>query len=119
MRALLDALIFLCSDMIMLNSLYRLYGIYFDRSVVNRRKEYLAYGAYWLIHFLNYDLVGLSLFHALGTGVSLLALAFLYPGRFSGMLVRVFSLICLLTLCEVTTMTCWGRCGYLRKPLLP
>ena len=62
MRALLDALIFLCSDMIMLNSLYRLYGIYFDRSVVNRRKEYLAYGAYWLIHFLNYDLVGLSLF---------------------------------------------------------
>ena len=70
MRALLDALIFLCSDMIMLNSLYRLYGIYFDRSVVNRRKEYLAYGAYWLIHFLNYDLVGLPLFHALGTGVS-------------------------------------------------
>ena len=113
MRALLDALIFLCSDIIMLNSLYRLYGIYFDRSVVNRRKEYLAYGAYWLIHFLNYDLVGLSLFHALGTGVSLLALAFLYPGRFSGMLVRVFSLICLLTLCEVTT---YDLLGALRIP---
>ena len=37
MRTMLNALVYLCADIMMLNSLYRLYGIYFDRRGVNRR----------------------------------------------------------------------------------
>lgn len=101
MKGVLDAFIFLCSDVMMLNSLYRLYGIYFDRTGVDRRKEYLAFGVCWLANSLNNLLIGTPVCNALGTSVSLLALTFLYPGKFSGKLVRVLGLICLLMLCEV------------------
>ena len=101
MRTMLDALIYLCSNIMMLNSLYRLYGLYFDRTGVSRRKEYLTYGVCWLIHSLNIQLVGIPVFTALGTGVLLLVLSFLYPGTCSGKLVRVLGLACLLMLCEV------------------
>ena len=101
MNPMLDTFVYLCADLMLLNSLYRLYGIYFDRSGVDRRKEYLAYGACWLANSLNNQLVGLPLSNALGTSLSLLALTLLYPGTWSGKLVRGLGLNCLLMLCEV------------------
>lgn len=100
MKTALDILIFLCADLMLLNSLYRLYGVYFDRSGVDRRKEYLVYGACWLANSLNNQLIGTPILNAVGTGVSLLVLAFLYPGTFSRRLVRALGISCLLMLCE-------------------
>ena len=101
MKSLLDILVYLCADVMLLNSLYRLYGIYFDRSGVDRRLEYLVYGVCWLANSLNNQLVGIPMVNALGTSASLLVLTFLYPGRFSQKLVRALGLTCLLMLCEV------------------
>lgn len=114
MRTVLDGLVYLCADVMMLNSLYRLYGIYFDRRGVDRRKEYLAFGACWLANSLNNQLIGTPVCNALGTSLSLLALTFLYPGKFSGKLVRVLGLICLLMLCEVPV---YGLLTALRIPV--
>lgn len=101
MRTLLDMLVYLCADVMLLNSLYRLYGIYFDRSGVDRRLEYLVYGMCWLANSLNNQLVGIPMVNALGTSPSLLALTVLYPGKFSQKLVPALGLTCLLMLCEV------------------
>lgn len=101
MKTALGALIYLCADLMLLNSLYRLYGIYFDRSGVSRWKEYLAYGLCWLANSLNNQLVGTPILNAVGTGISLLVLSFLYPGTFSRRLVRALGISCLLMLCEV------------------
>ena len=101
MKSALQMLLYLCADVMLLNSLYRLYGIYFDRSGVNRRTEYLAYGVCWLFNSLNNLLLGVPVLNALGTTGTLLALTFLYPGKFSRKLVRALGLTCLLMLCEV------------------
>lgn len=101
MSDIVQVLIYLCTEMMLLNSLYRLYGIYFDRSSLDRRIEYLAYGGCWLVNALNGLFVGIPLTNALVTAASLLGLTFLYPGKFSQKLVRSMGLVCLMILCEL------------------
>lgn len=76
MRTVLDAFVYLCANIMMLNSLYRLYGIYFDR-----RKEHLVFGVCWLANSLNNQLIGTPICNALGTSLSLLAPGLPLPGK--------------------------------------
>lgn len=100
MTDLLYFLTYLCSSVMRLNAVYRLFGVYCDRSNVDRRKEYLAYGGFWLINALNNLLVGIPIFNAIGTIVTLLGLTSLYPEKLLGKLARALGMLCLFMLCE-------------------
>ena len=101
MTDFLYLLTYLCSSVMRLSAVYRLFGVYCDRSGIEREKEYLAYGGFWLINALNNLLIGVPLLNAIGTIVTLLGLTFLYPGKFLGKLARALGLLCLFMLCEV------------------
>lgn len=100
MTDFLYLLTYLCASVMRISAVYRLLGVYCDRSGVNRKKEYLAYGGVWLINTLNHILIGVPMLNAIGTIVTLLALTFLYPGKFLGKLARALGLLCLFMLCE-------------------
>lgn len=81
MPDLFSSLVYLCCDVAMLNSVYRLLGLFCDRSKVDRRVEYLAYGGVWLVTSLTSILLGIPMVNILMTLASLLGLSFLlYPG---------------------------------------
>lgn len=100
MTDFLYLLTYLCSSVMRLSAVYRLFGVYCDRSGIERKKEYLAYGGFWLINALNNLLIGVPVLNAIGTIATLLGLTFLYPGKFLEKLARALGLLCLFMLCE-------------------
>lgn len=100
MTGFLYFLTYLCSSTMRLSAVYRLFGVYFDRSEVDRWREYLTYGGFWLINTVNNLLIGIPVFNAIGTILTLFGLTLLYPGKFLGKFVRALGLLCLFMLCE-------------------
>lgn len=100
MTDFLYLLTYLCSSVMGLSAVYRLLGVCCDRSGVNRKKEYLAYGAVWLSNTVIHVLLGVPVLNAIGTMVTLFGLTFLYPGGFLEKLERALRLLCLFLLCE-------------------
>lgn len=101
MPDILSGLVYLCCDLVLLSAIYRLFGLFCDRSKVDRRVEYLAYGGAWLVNSLTGVLVGLPAVNTLLTLATLLALAFLlYPGRSLYKLACTLGVIALLMLSE-------------------
>lgn len=72
MTDFLYLLTYLCSSVMRLSAVYRLFGVYCDRSGIERKKEYLAYGGFWLINALNNLLIGVPVLNAIGTIATLL-----------------------------------------------
>ena len=82
MPDILSFVVHLCCDLMLLNSIYRMLGLFCDRSKVDRRVEYLVYGVVWLLSSLSNILLGIPMVNILTTLATLLALSFfLYPGR--------------------------------------
>ena len=100
MTDFLYLLTYLCSSVMRLSAVYRLFGVYCDRSGIDPKKEYLAYGGFWLINTLNNLLIGVPVLNAIGTIITLLGLTFLYPEKLLGKLARALGLLCLFMLCE-------------------
>lgn len=103
MSHFLQGLVSLCADVIMLNAVYRMFGIFFDRSSVDRRTEYFAYGCCWLVNNLNSLFLGIPVINALVSMATLLGLTALYPGKPLGKLAHGLILFCLTALCEILT----------------
>lgn len=81
MPDILSFVVHLCCDLMLLNSIYRMLGLFCDRSKVDRRVEYLVYGVVWLLSSLSNILLGIPMVNILTTLAALLALSFfLYPG---------------------------------------
>lgn len=100
MTGRLYLLAYLFASIMRLSAVYRLFGAYCDRSGLDRRKEVLAYGAFWLVNTLNNLLIGIPILNVVGITATLLGLACLYPGKLAGKLARTLGLLCLFLLCE-------------------
>lgn len=93
-------IILLCSDFMLLNGVYRIFGVYFDRSQVDRRLEIVAFIVCYLINSLNYRLIGIPLVSTIVTTASVLALTAIYHGKILGKIIRGLSVIALMMICE-------------------
>lgn len=118
MGTVLRILVALCSDIMMLSAICRLFSAAFGRSRVDRRIEYLAYGLCWLINSLNGALIGVPLCNILVTTATLLGLSCLYPGRSIGKLGWTLVVLCLPAGCEMLIYGLLVACGVPQEAMM-
>lgn len=94
-------LIYAGAGALMFNGLYRMFGLYFDRTCVNRRVESLSFLLCYLINLANGFLVHIFLLNGLVSTLSVLALTFLYPGKFFSKAARALCILSLPMTCEL------------------
>ncbi len=94
-------LIYASAGALMFNGLYRMFGLSFDRTGVNRKVEGLSFFLCYLINLANGFLVHIFLLNGLVSTLSVLSLVFLYPGKFFFKAARALCILSLPMTCEL------------------